>query len=58
MHEGFGRCCAILKPLKLAAGVKSVLGARDEWPYIFDLFDGEVGVCWYADFLWLNIYDD
>ena len=26
--------------------------------YIFYLFNCEVGVCWYADFFWLDIYDD
>lgn len=26
--------------------------------HIFDLFNGKVGVCWHANFLWLDIDDD
>lgn len=26
--------------------------------YIFNLLDGKISVCWYADFLRLHIYDD
>ena len=31
---------------------------RQEGKYIFYLFNGEVGICRYADFLGLDIYDD
>ena len=31
---------------------------RDEGTYIFYLFNCEVGVCRYTDFLGLDIYDD
>ncbi len=31
---------------------------RQEGQYVFYLFNSEVGVCRYADFLGLDIYDD
>lgn len=34
------------------------MSCGDGHRYIFDLFDSEVGVCGYADFFWLHVYDD
>ena len=33
-------------------------GGGERGTYVFDLLNGKVCVCWYADFLWLYVYND
>ena len=59
VHECFcGGGAVLLFESAVLAGMREGERGRQGETYVFDLFNGKVCVCWYADFFWLHVYND